>query len=361
MSRVEPNIVIAHMPQILGFTDADLDRVASVGTVLDRVPVSAWNDSRADALLAVADVVLAHWGCPAIDVTVLDRAPNLGLIAYAAGTVKTVVTDAVWTREIRVTSGAVANAEPVAEFTIAAILWANKDALWRRVHTGQPDRPTTGGVPRGNYGKTIGLVGASLVGRRVIELLALFPDLDVTLYDPFVTSEEAADLGVTKLDLDELCAGCDILSVHAPLLTSTVGLVGAPHLAALRDGATVINTARGPIIDHDALTAELTSGRLRAVLDVTDPEPLADDLAASVYECAHIARRSASLVDDKIPVHLRHHGPTDPVALESDELDQCASRTRHAVRQRAFVSSGILEDAARRRLIQWLGTLTERE
>ena len=200
MSRVEPKIVIAHMPQILGFTDADLDRVASVGTVLDRVPISAWNDSRADALLAAADVVLAHWGCPAIDATVLDRAPNLGLIAYAAGTVKTVVTDAVWTRDIRVTSGAVANAEPVAEFTIAAILWANKDALWRRVHTGQPDRPTTGGVPRGNYGKTIGLVGASLVGRRVIELLALFPDLDVTLYDPFVTSEEAADLGVTKLN-----------------------------------------------------------------------------------------------------------------------------------------------------------------
>ncbi|MBT5138948.1 MAG: hydroxyacid dehydrogenase [Acidimicrobiaceae bacterium] len=277
MSRAEPKIVIAHMPQIRGFTDADLDRVANVGTVLDRVPISAWNDSRADALLAVADVVLAHWGCPAIDATVLDRAPNLGLIAYAAGTVKTVVTDAVWTRDIRVTSGAVANAEPVAEFTIAAILWANKDALWRRVHASQPDQPTTAGVPRGNYGKTIGLVGASLVGRRVIELLALFPDLDVTLYDPFVTLEEAADLGVTKLELDELCAGCDVLSVHAPLLTSTVGLVGAPHLAALRDGATVINTARGPIIDHDALTVELTSGRLRAVLDVTDPEPLADD------------------------------------------------------------------------------------
>ncbi len=293
MTRQRPNIVIAHMPQVPGFTAADLDRLGAIGHVLDADPIASWDDPRVDTLLADADVILGHWGCPPIDRTVLDRAPNLGLIAYAAGTLKSVVTDAVWERGIRVTSGAAGNAEPVAEFTVAAILWANKDALWRRVHSPRPERPSAGGVPRGNYGKTIGLVGASLVGRRVIELLAQFPDLDVTLYDPFVSADEAAALGVTKLGLDDLCAGCDVLSVHAPLLPSTVGLIGGHQLVALREGATVINTARGSIIDHEALTAELVAGRLRAILDVTDPEPLPDDhplrTLSNVWLTPHLA------------------------------------------------------------------------
>ena len=276
MSRGQPNIAIAHWPGVDLFGEADLDRLRDLGTVLNTQPIAAWDDE-ADTVLAEAEVIVGHWGCPPLDAAMLDRAPRLGLFAYAAGTVKMTFTDAVWDRGIRVTSGANANAEPVAEFTLAAILFANKGVLWRRGPVDFSAMSAMGDSQWGNYGRTIGIVGASLIGRRVIELLRPFPHLTVTLYDPFVTPEEAASLGVKKLELDELCATADVLSIHAPALPDTMHMISADQLSALPDGATVINTARGPLIDHEALLPHLASGRLYAILDVTDPEPLPED------------------------------------------------------------------------------------
>jgi phosphoglycerate dehydrogenase-like enzyme len=276
----KPNVVLAHWAGQAFFAAADLDRIDALATILDRTPLGSWDDPRADALLAEADVLLGHWGCPFVDEAVLARAPRLALIAYAAGTVKATIDPAIFGRGIRVTSGAPANAEPVAEFTLAAILLANKDVPWRRDALRDPgikQRRQRGTVPVGNWDKTIGIVGASLVGRRVIELLRAFPHLRVLLYDPFVTAEDAAALGAVKVELDELCARSDVLSIHAPDLPSTRHLIGRPQLAALRTGAVVVNTARGALLDHDALVDELDAGRLYAWLDVTDPEPLPPD------------------------------------------------------------------------------------
>lgn len=276
MSRGHPNIAIAHWPGMELFGEAELDRLRALGPLLNTEPIGAWDDE-ASAVLAEADVIVGHWGCPPLDADMLERAPRLGLFAYAAGTVKMTLTDAVWDRDIRVTSGANANAEPVAEFTLAAILFANKGVLWRRGPADYSGLSAMGDRPWGNYGRTIGIVGASLTGRRVIELLRPFPHLSVTLYDPYVTSEEAALLGVERLELNELCAEADVLSIHAPALPETMHMIGADQLSALPDGATVINTARGPLVDHEALLPHLASGRLYAVLDVTDPEPLPED------------------------------------------------------------------------------------
>ena len=273
MSRGQPNIAVAHWPGADLFRGADLNRLGALGTLLNTEPIGAWDDGIA-AVLGEAEVIVGHWGCPPLDAAMLERAPRLGLFAYAAGTVKTTLTDAVWDRDIRVTSGANANAEPVAEFTLAAILFANKGVLWRRGPADFSAMSAMGDRQWGNYGRTIGIVGASLVGRRVIELLRAFPHLKVTLYDPCVTSEEAASLGVEKQELNELCASADVLSIHAPALPETMHMIGADQLSALPDGATVVNTARGPLIDHEALIPHLASGRLHAILDVTDPEPL---------------------------------------------------------------------------------------
>jgi phosphoglycerate dehydrogenase-like enzyme len=277
-----PRVIIAHHPSLDLLDATALARIAEVADIVDPEPIGDWTDPRADHLLAAAEVVLGHWGCPPIDGSVIDRAPNLGLFAYAAGTVKQTVGPEVFERGIRITSGADANAEPVAEFTLAAILFANKDVFWQRDVRRVPRDPALRSFRQpadaaiGNYDKTIGVVGASLVGRRVIELLAPFPHLGVSVYDPFVTPDDATTLGATKMELDELCATSDILSIHAPDLPSTRRMIGAPQLAALRTGATVINTARGALLDHDALLAEVSSGRLSAILDVTDPEPLPD-------------------------------------------------------------------------------------
>lgn len=274
---MKPNIVIAHVPKLKLLGPEDHKRLARIGTVLNREPVGDWSTDEARKLLAAADVVLGHWGCPQLSAEVLAGAPRLRMLAYGAGSLKTVVSDDLFDRGIRVTSCSDANAEPVAEFTLAAILMANKDVFWRRDVLRDPGLAEVrqrAAKPPGNWNKTVAIVGASRVGCRVIELLRNFPHLDVTVYDPFLSEIEAEFLGATKMELDELCATADILSIHAPDLPTTYHMIGAQQLAALPAGATVINTARGRLLDHRALTAELQQGRLYGVLDVTDPEPL---------------------------------------------------------------------------------------
>jgi phosphoglycerate dehydrogenase-like enzyme len=110
----------------------------------------------------------------------------------------------------------------------------------------------------------------------VIELLRPF-DLRVLVSDPYFGEAEAAQLGVERRALDELLACADVVSLHAPALPSTRHLLDRRRLGLLRDGAVLVNTARGSLVDHDALLAELRAGRISAVLDVTDPEPLPAD------------------------------------------------------------------------------------
>ena len=129
------------------------------------------------------------------------------------------------------------------------------------------------------------LRGLRVVGFRVIELLRPF-DLRVLLYDPFVTAAEAARLGVEPVGLDELCARADVVSVHAPQLPETHHMISARELSLMRTGSTLINTARGSLIDEAALLREVVPGRLHAVLDVTDPElPPAD---SPLYELPNV-------------------------------------------------------------------------
>jgi phosphoglycerate dehydrogenase-like enzyme len=96
-------------------------------------------------------------------------------------------------------------------------------------------------------------------------------------YDPYVDAGQATALGVELTDLDDMIRRSDVLTVHAPELPETRHLLDARRLALLPDHATVINTARGSLVDTDALAAGCVSQRLSAILDVTDPEPLPAD------------------------------------------------------------------------------------
>ncbi|MFJ6806709.1 hydroxyacid dehydrogenase [Streptomyces anulatus] len=225
---------------------------------------------------APVELLITSWGCPPLDAAALARMPGLKAVVHAAGSVKHHVTDACWGRGIRVSTAAAANAVPVAEYTLAAILFANKrvreigglyrehrDALdWAAYYPGF-----------GNYRRTVGLVGASLVGRRVLELLRPH-DFDILLADPHLDPAEARSMGARLVGLDEMLAVCDVVSLHAPALPETHHLLDARRLSLLRDGATLVNTGRGSLVDTDALTAEASSGRIHAVLDVTEPEVL---------------------------------------------------------------------------------------
>ena len=223
------------------------------------------------------EILITSWGCPRINEELIDQAPRLKLIAHLAGSVKGFIDDVVWRRGIKVINAVAANAVPVAEYTLAAIIMSNKRIYQLRDFYRQYKEnraPWTKEAPNaGNYQKTVGIVGASHVGGLVINYLTQF-DMRTLLYDPYITPLSARELGATKVGLAELCSQSDVVSVHAPLLPETHHLLGGRELSLMKNGATLINTARGAIVDPQALLAELETGRIFAVLDTTDPEEL---------------------------------------------------------------------------------------
>nr|WP_238352894.1 hydroxyacid dehydrogenase [Kribbella solani] len=252
-------------------------RLEAVATVLPVGPGTSFlADPAVRAALPDVDVLLTGWGCPRIGPDVLDAAPKLRAILHAAGSVKAIVDPAAFDRGIQVSSAASANALPVAEFTVAAIVLAGKRAFRLAAQYRLERRKSDPHSMPGSYGSTVGLLGASRIAKMVAERLRTL-DLNVLISDPYLTSGEAASLGAELVDNDTLFRRSDILSVHAPLLPETTGLVDARLLGLLKDGAVLINTARGKIIDPGALLSECASGRIDAVLDVTEPEPLPPD------------------------------------------------------------------------------------
>jgi phosphoglycerate dehydrogenase-like enzyme len=231
-----------------------------------------------DDTLGEVEVVVGSWGCTVLDDALLARMPKLRLLAYAAGTVKMTVTPATWEHGIAVSSAAAANAVPVAEFTFAAIVLIAKDVfrIRDRHREVRGREPVEGAGPTGSVGTRglrVGVIGASTIGRLVIERLHTL-EVEVAVSDPYLDAVAAAALGVEAMALDDLFSWADVVTVHAPELPSTRHLVNAERLARMHDGAWLVNTARGSLVDTQALTRECVSGRLCAFLDTPDPEPL---------------------------------------------------------------------------------------
>ncbi|WP_244510131.1 hydroxyacid dehydrogenase [Rhizobium sp. AC27/96] len=257
------------------FSPADLHRLERCCSIVSSEPLLEFQGEEAKAQLAETDILVTGWGCAAIDATVLEAASSLTLVAHAAGSVKHLIGPDVFERGIAVTNAAAANAVPVAEFALAAILFANKDVFrFQRLYAQQRrslEMHQSFDGDSGSWHKKVGIVGASRIGRRVLELLRPH-DMDILLYDPLVDATEAAELGARTASLPELMAECQTISLHAPLLATTQHMIDAAMLARMPDGATLINTARGGLVDQAALEAELSSGRISAILDVTEPE-----------------------------------------------------------------------------------------
>jgi len=229
------------------------------------------------ALLPPADACITSWDVARLDADVLAAAPRLRAVAHMGSSVKRFVSDALWARGVHVTSAGLALAVDVAETTLGLMIVGMKRVwpLAQHVRAGGW-RETPWWPARELFRKEIGIIGASNVGRHVIKLLRAF-DVRILLYDPFVSPEEAAELGALKVTLDVLLARSDIVSLHAPARAETIHMLDAGRLALMKDHAVLINTARGSLIDEPALVRELSKGRLFAFLDVTDPEPPAAD------------------------------------------------------------------------------------
>lgn len=220
------------------------------------------------------EFLVSGWGTPALTSQWLARLPALVAVFHTAGTVKCIATEAMWRRGIRVTNAAQANARPVAEYTCAQIVLALK-RVWPRALAWREERrylPRDSFAP-GALNSTIGLLALSRIGRLVRELLRSY-DLRVLAYDPTVTAEEAVTLGIELAPLDRLFSEAQVVSCHLPLLPATTRLLRARHFAAMRSGATFINTARAGVLHETELLGVLRARPdLWAILDVTAPEP----------------------------------------------------------------------------------------
>ena len=228
-------------------------------------------------VLAEVEAIFSGWGMAPLDEALLAAAPHLKIIFYGAGSIRYFATGAAWNRGIVISSAWAANAVPVAEFTLAQIVFSLKRG-WhfalsiKRAQSWVPKAP----VP-GAFDSTVGLVSLGMIGRMVAERLRAL-DVHVIAYDPFVSAEDAAALGVRLVPLDEVFRQADVVSLHTPNLPETRGMITGEHFAVMKPGATFINTARGAIVREQEMIDVLTARPdLYAALDVTDPEPPIED------------------------------------------------------------------------------------
>ena len=226
------------------------------------------------AELGQVQAVWSTWGMPVLADGDLALLPRLRAVFYAAGTVRQFA-PVLLARGVTVCSAWRANALPVAEFALAHILlalkqtWPQARAIGAARDWETPARPPS----TGSYGATVGLIALGAVGRRVVELLKPF-DVRVIAYDPCLGAEAAAALGVEMVSLEDLFRRADVVSLHAPWLPQTQGLIGGAHLALLKPHATFINTARGAVVREDEMIEVLRRRPdVQAVLDVVHPEP----------------------------------------------------------------------------------------
>ena len=256
------------------YSEQDRRRIAERVAICDDLVLTPDNWRSHRNLLLDTEFVFAGWKAPSFDADFLAAAPKLRAIFYAAGSVRYCTPEAFWRKDIPISSAYAANAIPVAEYTAAVTILSLKQ-FWRRAdHArrgegwGDHTRPI-----RGSFRATLGFVSFGMIARSVVEKLANY-DIRMIVYCPYLTQTEANTLGVKIVSIEELFRESDVVSIHTPVLPQTIGLIKGDLVLSMKPDATLINTARGVILNQKSVVEALRKRPdLTAVLDVTDPEP----------------------------------------------------------------------------------------
>ncbi len=254
--------------------------------------------TKAEMLEAMAGMDAVIVGTDPMDAEVMDRAPALRVISKFGVGVNNIDLDHAKKRGIAVTRTVGANADAVADSALALMLAVTKDVvridaevrqgLWLEYETFEMNR------------KTLGLIGLGNIGKGVAKRASGF-DMRILAYDAVVDADFATRFGVEYVPLERILRESDFLSLHLPLLPETRHILGAREISWMKPGAVLVNTARGGLIDEEALLAALKTGRIRgAGLDVFESEPLENPdwfslpnvvlsphSAADTYEATH--------------------------------------------------------------------------
>lgn len=235
----------------------------------------AWKERKEDC--RQVEILFSTWGMIAFTEEEIDEYfPNLKAVFYGAGSVQFFARPFL-NKGIRVFSAAAANAVPVAEFTVAQILLANKGYFQATAHYSRGEHDTGrahSNRSRGNYTAPVGIIGAGMIGKLVIRLLKSY-HMPVMVFDPFLPEAMAGELGVTQCDLPTLFKECQVISNHLANNAQTKGMLNYDIFSKMKKNATFINTGRGAqVVEADLVRALREEPDRTALLDVTEPEPV---------------------------------------------------------------------------------------
>lgn len=249
-----------------------------------------------------AEYIFSTWGMPEIsEEEIRSRLPKLKAVFYAAGSVQEFARPFL-NCGVKVFSAWAANAVPVAEYTVAQIILANKGFYLtsRLASAGRFDesRENIGNYP-GNFGARIGIIGAGMIGKLVVKMLKAYK-LDILVFDPFLPETKARELGVEKASLERIFSECDVISNHLANNAQTREMLGGKLFSSMKPYAAFINTGRGAQVAENELISVLKERPdLTAVLDVTCPEPpLQDSELFKTENCVLTPHIAGSLGDE---------------------------------------------------------------
>lgn len=228
------------------------------------------------------ECIFSTWGMPVFtEEEIKGHFSSLKAVFYAAGTVQAFA-PAFLNCGVRVFSAWAANGVPVAEYTVAQIILANKgyyktSALASLSHSKYYEAKGYINKYIGNYDAKIGIIGAGMIGKMVIEKLSSMK-YEILVFDPFLPDEKAEELGITKTSLEEIFAKCNVVSNHLANNAQTKNMINRKHFEKMVPYATFINTGRGAqIVEQDLIDVLEERKDIVAILDVTEPEPPVED------------------------------------------------------------------------------------
>lgn len=263
---------------------------AEMAEVFDLLPdIYTLKDPNEDlSALADVEVIFSTWGMPKLDAEQIKAVlPCLKAVFYGAGSVQYFARPYM-ACGVEIFSAWAANAVPVAEVTVAQIILANKGYYQRmQYEDGAWHNHNMKNAPLGNYNTNVGIIGAGMIGKLVIEMLKPYK-LNVFVFDPFLPQETADALGVTLVDdLPTLFETCHVISNHLANNPQTVGMINKSCFDRMMPSAVFINTGRGAqVVEADMIAALKAYPERVALLDVTDPEPPRPD--SEMYKMRNI-------------------------------------------------------------------------
>ncbi|MDO8683570.1 MAG: hydroxyacid dehydrogenase [Armatimonadota bacterium] len=299
MSQSNPNILVLIPQHVYGQvispeTEKLLHSFANVRRA------EPWKDKSEDELNEMfegIDGVLTSWGVHPFPGKAFLASDNVKILSHAAGGVRWVPREAL-EKGIIITNASEAMSPRISEMCLTYALMGLHNVqellhLREKISDAQPF------FRRRLIGKTVGMVGFGWIARNFAKYLAPF-DVKILAYDPYVSDEILAGHGAERADLERIFRESAVVSIHAGATDETRGMIDAKLLKSIQDSAVFINTARGPVVDHDALTEELRKGRFVAYLDVTDPEPLPADHPLNFMPNVMLSGHKAGSTDEPV-------------------------------------------------------------